>query len=101
MLRRIALGSHRGGQLRGPIDINLASAEQLRGVPGVGPRTVDRLLAIRQTRRLRLRDLQRLNVGLSRAKPFVITADYRPAAVTGDSLSSFCRGPERRQLPLF
>ena len=85
----------------GPIDVNLASAEQLRRVPGVGPRTVDRLLTIRQSRRLRLRDLQRLHVGLSRAKPFVITADHRPVPLASASPGEARQQAERRQLPLF
>ena len=106
MVRAAAKRQPQWPPLTGPVDVNSASAEQLRRVPGVGPRTADRLLTIRQTRRLRLRDLQRLNVEMSRAKPFVITADHRPAPFTQDKFANDMfresrPAAERRQLPLF
>lgn len=101
MIRIAAREQGRSTDLAGPIDINQASAEQLSRVPGVGPRTAERLLIIRQARRLRLRDLQRLHVGLSRVKPYIIAADHRPAPFAGDSPVEPRQTRERRQLPLF
>ncbi len=61
-----------------PLDINKASREQLLRVPGMGVRSVDRLLAIRRHTVLRFSDLVHLKVALNRAKPFITTQDYRP-----------------------
>lgn len=61
-----------------PVDINRAPARQLLRVPGLGARNVSRILKIRHYHRLRLEDLAKLRVIVSRAKWFVITADHNP-----------------------
>ncbi len=61
-----------------PVDVNRASRSLLLRIPGIGVRNVDRIIKIRRHRRLRLEDLKRLRVSLSRAKYFVITADHNP-----------------------
>lgn len=82
-----------------PVDVNRAPAELLRRVPGIGPRTVDKMLLIRRHRPLRLRDLRRLHVDLRRAKSFVIAGDYRPTAPgAADNRTSV---DQPRQLELF
>ena len=63
---------------RFPVDVNTASREELLRIPGVGVRSVKRMLSARRWRRLRLDDLQRLKVALSRARPFITAADYTP-----------------------
>ena len=68
-----------------PVDINRAPKESLLRIPGVGVRSVKRIIAARRWHRIRLDDLIRLNVAMSRAMPFIETADYRPARVTPDS----------------
>ena len=68
-----------------PMDVNLAPRQMLLRIPGVGARSVDRMLAARRWHRLRLDDLLRLRVAMSRAMPFVIAADYNPAARTIDA----------------
>lgn len=67
--------AHRG---RFPVDVNTAPREMLLRVPGLGVRNVDRLVALRRVRRVRLEDLARLRVVLGRVTPFVVTADHRP-----------------------
>ncbi|ADX48407.1 Radical SAM domain protein [Paracidovorax avenae ATCC 19860] len=62
-----------------PVDLNTAARERLLRVPGLGVRTVERLLAARRVRRLGHADLGRLHVPLSRVLPFVCVADHRPA----------------------
>jgi putative DNA modification/repair radical SAM protein len=69
--------AHRG---RFPVDVNSAEREILLRVPGLGTRTVDRLLKTRAHRRLTYADLVRLRCNLGKARPFIIAADYRPAA---------------------
>ena len=63
---------------RFPVDVNSAEREMLLRVPGLGARAVDRILAARRHRRLRLDDLARLTNGLKRARPFLVAADHTP-----------------------
>jgi putative DNA modification/repair radical SAM protein len=64
-----------------PIDVNTAPREILLRIPGVGYRTVDRLLRIRRHHKIGIADLSRLRVRMSEARHFVVTADSRPAPV--------------------
>lgn len=61
-----------------PVDINRATREQLLRVPGLGPAGVKRILDSRRFRQLRLTDLKRMRLSLTKMKAFIITADYRP-----------------------
>ena len=61
-----------------PIDINTATKAQLLRVPGIGARSVDKILQIRRYHKLKLADLTRIRISLNRAKYFIITADYFP-----------------------
>lgn len=80
---------------RFPVDVNSAPRELLLKVPGLGIRTIDRIVAARRLRRLRYDDLIRLRCNLRKAKPFIVAADYKPRHVPAF--------PVRRaeQLPLF
>jgi putative DNA modification/repair radical SAM protein len=66
---------HRG---RFPVDVNVAERELLLRVPGLGKRSVERLLKVRRHQTLRLDDLARLAVSLRKVLPFVVTVDHRP-----------------------
>ncbi len=68
-----------------PVDINRAPRELLMRVPGLGKKAVDRILASRRVRAIRLDDLTRLRVPVRKAMPFLVTADHRPAARLLDS----------------
>jgi predicted DNA-binding helix-hairpin-helix protein len=72
---------------RFPVDVNKASEQELLRVPGFGVRNVKRMLKIRRYTRLRLADLVQLRVPLSKAKSFIVTADYNPAVLRLDSVS--------------
>jgi putative DNA modification/repair radical SAM protein len=72
---------------RFPVDVNKAAKEDLLRIPGVGVRSVKRIIAARRWHRLRLDDLVRLRVSMSRAMPFVSTADYAPVRLGPDSLT--------------
>ncbi|MBL6455992.1 putative DNA modification/repair radical SAM protein [Belnapia sp. T6] len=61
-----------------PVDVNRAPRERLLRVPGLGAKTVDRLLAARRHRAIRSEDLARLRLPLSKLLPFLVTADHRP-----------------------
>ena len=58
-----------------PVDVNRAAREELLRVPGLGVRSVDRVLKIRRFRQICWADLKRLRVPLKRARPFLLTAD--------------------------
>lgn len=85
-----------------PIDVNTATKEQLLRIPGIGARSVQRILSIRRHQRIRTDDLKKLRVAWKRAKSFVVTADYNPA------VNSLDRGdlrtlitPQKKQQSLF
>ena len=63
-----------------PVDVNVAPRAMLLRIPGVGAKSVDRMLAARRWRRLRLADLTRLRIATSRALPFLVAADHNPDA---------------------
>jgi putative DNA modification/repair radical SAM protein len=83
-----------------PIDINSAAREVLLRIPGVGYRTVDRLIKIRRHHRLAIADLVKLRVRLSEARPFIITADSKPSLSLLDSPTLRDRFVQPVQLPL-
>ena len=60
-----------------PIDVATAPREMLLRIPGVGVRSVQRILSARRRTRITLADLARLGVSTRRAGPFVVTADSR------------------------
>jgi putative DNA modification/repair radical SAM protein len=87
---------------RFPVDLNAAPREDLLRIPGVGARSVKRILAARRWRRLRLDDLRRLGVAFRRVLPFVVTDDHRPRVLNPDSLDLRARlAPARAQVDLF
>jgi predicted DNA-binding helix-hairpin-helix protein len=47
-------------------------------VPGLGAKTVDRLLSARRHTRIRSEDLARLRLPLGKLLPFLVTADHQP-----------------------
>ncbi|MEM6553262.1 MAG: hypothetical protein AAF750_14190, partial [Planctomycetota bacterium] len=57
-----------------PLDLNRAPREALLRVPGLGVRTVNRILRARRHRTLAIADLKRLGCALNRAKPFLKTS---------------------------
>jgi len=68
-----------------PVDLQTASREILLRVPGLGVRNTDRIIRIRRHTRIRLSDLARLRVSLSKVQPFIITADHHPNSMLLDS----------------
>jgi len=84
-----------------PVDLNRASRAELLRIPGVGVRSVDRILKARRWRRIRFEDLATLRVSLSRALPFVVTDDHTPTALRLDALDLRDRLAPARQLDLF
>jgi putative DNA modification/repair radical SAM protein len=84
-----------------PVDVNRAPRERLLRVPGLGVRTVDRLLRIRRWHQVTLADLARMRVPLNRARPFIITADHRPTLLLDSPQLAERVRPPPTQLSLF
>jgi predicted DNA-binding helix-hairpin-helix protein len=85
-----------------PIDLNKASRELLLRAPGLGQKSVERILRMRRWHKLRCQDLARLRLPVSKVLPFVIVADHRPSALAldSDNLAGVFRRPGQ-QLDLF
>ncbi len=84
-----------------PIDVNCADREKLLRVPGLGIRAVDRIIAARRLGKLRLDDILRLSGALARARPFIVTVDWRPTALLDDAHLRRRLAPQPVQLALF
>ena len=69
-----------------PVDVNAAPRELLLRVPGLGARSVQRIVSARRHRRLRLDDLRTLGAALRRATPFLVAADVRALGLDGAGL---------------
>ena len=63
-----------------PVSAQLASRELLLKVPGLGVKTVDKIIALRRHKTLRYEDLVRLKAPMKKAAPFLVLADHRPQA---------------------
>lgn len=86
---------------RFPVDVNRAERALLLRVPGLGARTVDRIVEGRRFHALRLADLARLTGGLKRALPFIVTADHRPTRLLDRADLRARLEPKPAQLSLF
>jgi putative DNA modification/repair radical SAM protein len=58
-----------------PVDVNLAPLEMLLRVPGIGPKSAQRIVVARRGCRLTQEGLKRMGVVLKRAQYFIVTAD--------------------------
>jgi putative DNA modification/repair radical SAM protein len=65
-----------------PVDINSAPRESLLRIPGIGYRSVDRILRIRRYHRLSLDELRKLHVRVATVSRYIIAADHLPTAAT-------------------
>ena len=84
-----------------PVDINRAPKELLLRVPGFGTKAVDRILASRRLRKLRLDDVARVTLSLAKVRPFIVTADWCPTLLTDRANLRAFVAPKQQQLELF
>lgn len=62
-----------------PVEVNTASRRELLRVPGLGPRSAERILRLRRQGTLRsLRDLGQSGAAVKRAAPFILLNGRRP-----------------------
>jgi predicted DNA-binding helix-hairpin-helix protein len=63
-----------------PVDVNRASPDELRRVPGIGLRGAEKIVAARRVRRLRdVYQLGALGIPVGRAAPYILMDGRRPA----------------------
>jgi putative DNA modification/repair radical SAM protein len=91
---------------RFPVDVNAAEREMLLRIPGLGEKTVNRLINIRRLKRLTLEDIGRLAGSVKRARPFVVCDGWSPGALTDAAdlraqLAPQARRATAEQLSLF
>jgi putative DNA modification/repair radical SAM protein len=84
-----------------PVDVNRASKDLLWRVPGLGTKAVDRILASRKWRRLRLDDIARLTLSIAKVRPFITAADWTPTLLTDRADLRRLVAPRQQQLELF
>ncbi len=81
-----------------PVNINKAPRSLLLRIPGLGVKTVEKILQARRFTALRLADLIRLKVQMKKALPFIEAADHhpQPRELESDALRSrFAPPPEQ------
>jgi putative DNA modification/repair radical SAM protein len=82
-----------------PVDVNRADRELLLRVPGLGIKTVQRILAARRVRAIRSDDLARLRVPMKKIAPFIVLPDHRPGSLADqEHLAEGLRSPQQRVL---
>ncbi|SFK17450.1 putative DNA modification/repair radical SAM protein [Falsiroseomonas stagni] len=91
-----------------PVDVNTAPREALLRVPGLGARTVDRIIAARRHMLVRAEDLARLRVSLPKVLPFVLLPGHRARGLERPGLrgllvpeTAFARAARPVQMSLF
>ncbi|WP_298160909.1 putative DNA modification/repair radical SAM protein [Brevundimonas sp.] len=86
-----------------PVDVNTAPREMLLRVPGLGVKSVDRMISVRRYRTLRLEDVARLCRGIDKVRPFITALDWTPGGLTdaADLRERLVGQPRAEQLSLF
>ncbi|MEQ8403520.1 MAG: putative DNA modification/repair radical SAM protein [Oceanicaulis sp.] len=84
-----------------PLDVNRAGREELLRVPGLGPKSVDRILAARRHGRLRLEGVQAIVRSMKPVLPFITAADYSPGGLIDSETLRARFAPAPKQGELF
>ena len=84
-----------------PVDVNRAPRDMLLRVPGLGTKAVDRIVASRRWRKLRLDDVARLTLSIAKVRPFITALDWRPTLLTDRADLRSLVAPKQHQLELF
>ncbi|MET1080421.1 MAG: putative DNA modification/repair radical SAM protein [Pseudomonas sp.] len=68
-----------------PVDLNRAEPQMIARIPGIGMLSASRLVALRRQQRIRYADVVRLRCAMEKARPFIVTQDYRPLQAQTES----------------
>jgi putative DNA modification/repair radical SAM protein len=85
---------------RFPVDLNRAGREAMLRVPGLGAKTVDRLIAARRHRTIRSEDLVQLRLPLVKLMPFVVLGNHQPSKLLDSARLSALLRPKPLQMQL-
>ncbi len=85
---------------RFPVEVNQADYETLLRVPGMGVKSVGRIVAARRTAALTFDDLKKIGVVLKRAQYFITCSGrlLNPVKIDQDFITSSLLGEERRNV---
>jgi len=83
-----------------PVDVNRAPKEMLLRVPGLGTISVNKILSARRHARLRLEHVGRLCRNVTKIRPFIEAADWRPTALIDRTDLRDLLAPPAKQLQL-
>ena len=84
-----------------PVDVNTASREQLLRIPGLGVKSVDKILRVRRFSTLRFADIAKLTKSVKTMQSFMSVADWHPGRALDRVAPATFLPPEQKQLALF
>jgi predicted DNA-binding helix-hairpin-helix protein len=70
-------------------------------VPGLGARSIDRIITTRRHHSLRLDDVARIVGSIDAVRPFIEAVDWSPGGMTDDNRLKAKLTPQAEQLSLF
>ena len=83
-----------------PMDINRATHDQLLRIPGVGPKSAQRIVSTRRQHSIDAwRDLQAMGVVRKRAWPFIVFSGYRPPTAKQLRMDLFGTNKDEKRSP--
>ncbi len=85
---------------RFPVDVNRADRETLLRVPGLGTKSVGRILETRRFRRLRLEDVGKIARSMTTLRHFIVAEGWRPGAMLDSERLKLHLAPKPQQLAL-
>jgi len=84
-----------------PVDVNRAPRELLLRIPGLGTKSVKRIIESRRYRRLRLEDVGRICASIAKVRPFITAVGWSPGGLTDHARLDERLKPKPRQPDLF
>ncbi len=85
---------------RFPVDVNRADRETLLRVPGLGTKSVARILDTRRFRRLRLEDVGKIARSMATLRHFIVAEGWRPGVLLDSERLKQHLAPKPQQLAL-
>ena len=86
---------------RFPVDVNRADREMLLRVPGLGTKSIDRIISTRRHHSLRLEDVARIAGTIDKVRPFIEAVDWTPGSMTDSNRLRAKLTPQPEQMSLF
>jgi predicted DNA-binding helix-hairpin-helix protein len=86
---------------RFPVNVNRADREMLLRVPGLGTKSIDKIIQTRRHHSLRLDDVARIAGSIDKVRPFIEAADWTPGGLTDHERLRAKLTPQPEQLSLF